>query len=52
MAQARSLHSAAQTRDPHRQRSRNLRMGLVLIATFLALFLGSILYILLQPTVK
>lgn len=52
MAQAQSLQSAVQARDPRRVRSRNLRTGLVLVGTFLALFVGSIIYILLNPAVK
>ena len=52
MAQGRSLQSAVQARDPRRQRSRNLRTGLVLVGTFLALFIGSIIYVVLYPTVK
>ncbi len=52
MAQARSLQSAVPPRDRRRERARNLRVGLVLIGMFVALFVGSIIYILLFPRVK
>ena len=52
MAQARSLQSAVPTRDPRRERSRNLRTGLVLVGTLAALFIGSIVYVLLSCGVK
>ena len=46
MSQARWLHPAVQAQDARRQRSRNLRVSLVLVGTGLALFVASILYIL------
>ena len=51
MTQARSLQSGLQMQDLRRQRSRNLRIGLVLVVAAVALFAGSILYILLYPAV-
>ena len=50
MAQARSLRSAVQTHDTRRERSRNVRTILVLVGIFVALFAGSIMYILWYPT--
>jgi hypothetical protein len=52
MAQIRSLHSGVQTRDPRSQRSRNVRISLILVGTFLALFVGSVIYIVLFPSVQ
>jgi len=52
MAQARSLQSALQAQGPRRERARNLRTILVLVGTVLALFVGSILYILWYPAVQ
>ena len=52
MAQARSFQSAAPLRDAHRERARNLRTGLTLVAILLTLFVGSIAYVMLYPTLK
>jgi len=50
MAQAPSLQSAVQTQNTRHDRSRNLRTMLLLVGIFVALFAGSILYILWYPT--
>lgn len=50
MVQARLLRSAAQTQEPHSVRSRNLRTILILAGIFVAMFAGSIMYILWYPT--
>ena len=50
MAQAWSLQPAVQTQETRRERSRNLRTVLLLVGIFVAMFAGSILYILWYPT--
>ncbi len=52
MAQVHSLHSGVQTRDPRSERSRNVRLSLLLVGTFLVLFAGSVIYIMLFPSVR
>jgi hypothetical protein len=39
-------------RDPQRERLRNWRTGVVLLTIFVLLFVGSIVYVVLFPTVK
>lgn len=49
MARARTLQSIRRTADARPQRTRNLRTGIILIATFAALFLASVVYIIVFP---
>jgi len=50
MAQSRLFQPAVPTQDTRRERSRNLRTILVLVGIFVAMFAGSIMYIVWYPT--